>query len=307
MENGMEERTLVNRALYCIHCKSNSRTNPNYSFFRFPKDPKRCAIWKTLIKEDKIKDFTPEQCYNRFRLCCKHFENKMFVHETKTQLKKNAVPMETITITLDSRSPERPTSILRDALLRPPRRVQVMFDHNYAQSVRCPKTSSEVDKRQKTEKNDPSASSTTPYKNDKPIDSMPNVAGDTENNSTLLPLSPPPYCLEETPPESPCCSKNSPTPSSKSSSSPRQKSNKNEPKVSLNAMETAVRIPERNSITNMDDTDYFFLSMSKAVKKLPKIEQTKIKLDLQTAISQAEIRSMVHKVEVQNTSSINIK
>ncbi|XP_044762627.1 uncharacterized protein LOC123319767 isoform X2 [Coccinella septempunctata] len=116
MENGMEERTLVNRALYCIHCKSNSRTNPNYSFFRFPKDPKRCAIWKTLIKEDKIKDFTPEQCYNRFRLCCKHFENKMFVHETKTQLKKNAVPMETITITLDLNPPS-----IRQAIAKPQR------------------------------------------------------------------------------------------------------------------------------------------------------------------------------------------
>lgn len=43
---------------------------------------------------------------------------------------------------------------------------------------------------------------------------------------------------------------------------------------------------------DMDETDLFFLSMSKALKKLPKLDQTKIKLDLHTAISQAEIRDL---------------
>lgn len=43
---------------------------------------------------------------------------------------------------------------------------------------------------------------------------------------------------------------------------------------------------------SMDETDLFFLSMSKALKKLPKLDQSKIKLDLHTAISQAEIRML---------------
>ncbi|CAG9577523.1 unnamed protein product [Danaus chrysippus] len=44
--------------------------------------------------------------------------------------------------------------------------------------------------------------------------------------------------------------------------------------------------------TGLDETDMFFLSMSKAVKALPKLDQTKIKLDLHMAISQAEIRNI---------------
>lgn len=43
---------------------------------------------------------------------------------------------------------------------------------------------------------------------------------------------------------------------------------------------------------DMDETDLFFLSMSKALKKLTKLDQTKIKLDLHSAISQAEIRNL---------------
>lgn len=46
---------------------------------------------------------------------------------------------------------------------------------------------------------------------------------------------------------------------------------------------------------DMDETDLFFFSMSKALKSLPKLDQTKIKLDLHTAISQAEIRNLQGK------------
>lgn len=56
---------------------------------------------------------------------------------------------------------------------------------------------------------------------------------------------------------------------------------------------------------DMDETDLFFLSMSKAVKALPKLDQTKIKLDLHMAISQAEIRQISKTEHVLNTP-INI-
>lgn len=52
---------------------------------------------------------------------------------------------------------------------------------------------------------------------------------------------------------------------------------------------------------DMDETDLFFLSMSKAVKALPKHEQTKIKLDLHKAISDAEIRQISKTEHVLNT------
>ncbi|CAG4936720.1 unnamed protein product [Parnassius apollo] len=50
-----------------------------------------------------------------------------------------------------------------------------------------------------------------------------------------------------------------------------------------------------------DETDLFFLSMSKAVKKLPKLDQTKIKLDLHTAVSQAEIRKLQTQAQILRT------
>lgn len=52
---------------------------------------------------------------------------------------------------------------------------------------------------------------------------------------------------------------------------------------------------------DMDETDLFFLSMSKAIKKLPKLEQSKIKLDLHSAISQAEIRLLEAQNQVRKT------
>lgn len=42
---------------------------------------------------------------------------------------------------------------------------------------------------------------------------------------------------------------------------------------------------------NMDETDIFFLSMSKMIKQLPQVEQAKIKLLLSNSVLQAEIRN----------------
>ncbi|KAH9629001.1 hypothetical protein HF086_007486 [Spodoptera exigua] len=54
----------------------------------------------------------------------------------------------------------------------------------------------------------------------------------------------------------------------------------------------SLRQQKQQSKLDLDETDMFFLSMSKAVKALPKLDQTKIKLDLHMAISQAEIRNI---------------
>lgn len=44
-------------------------------------------------------------------------------------------------------------------------------------------------------------------------------------------------------------------------------------------------------LQSLDDTDMFFLSMSKMTKQLPKIEQSRIKLGLSNSVLSAEIRS----------------
>lgn len=56
------------------------------------------------------------------------------------------------------------------------------------------------------------------------------------------------------------------------------------------------KIGERKNIKpilleNMDETDLFFLSMSKTTKQLPKVVQAKIKLLLSTFVLRAEIRN----------------
>ena len=46
---------------------------------------------------------------------------------------------------------------------------------------------------------------------------------------------------------------------------------------------------EEKTIRDMDETDMFFLSMAKMTKKLPSLEQAKIKLQLSQAVLQAQI------------------
>jgi hypothetical protein len=49
------------------------------------------------------------------------------------------------------------------------------------------------------------------------------------------------------------------------------------------------RHEEKTTIRDMDETDIFFLSMTKMIKKLPSLEQAKIKLQLSQAVLQAQI------------------
>ncbi|KAL3277622.1 hypothetical protein HHI36_012963 [Cryptolaemus montrouzieri] len=52
-------------------------------------------------------------------------------------------------------------------------------------------------------------------------------------------------------------------------------------------MKTSQEINTRRE--ELDDLDTFFLSMSKSIKKLPKVDQIRIKMDLLKAISEAEL------------------
>ncbi|KAF2903986.1 hypothetical protein ILUMI_02186 [Ignelater luminosus] len=77
----------------CCAIGCNSSTgNPDISLFRFPKDHERCNIWKTKIKNGNIDKFTAEMCYNKLRLCSKHFEIEMFSSMQMNRLKSTAIP-----------------------------------------------------------------------------------------------------------------------------------------------------------------------------------------------------------------------
>ncbi|XP_075982560.1 uncharacterized protein LOC142980873 [Anticarsia gemmatalis] len=49
-------------------------------------------------------------------------------------------------------------------------------------------------------------------------------------------------------------------------------------------------ISQRND--ELDEIDYFFLSMSKMVKRLPRLDQIRIKMDLHEAVSKAELKQL---------------
>ncbi|XP_045446752.1 uncharacterized protein LOC123654938 [Melitaea cinxia] len=97
-------------------------------------------------------------------------------------------------------------------------------------------------------------------------------------------------------PESPSDFRSDSQQSNLSSYSQRSPSLKRKPDLAdiYDMMKTqhSLRQQKQQSKLDLDETDMFFLSMSKAVKALPKLDQTKIKLDLHMAISQAEIRNI---------------
>ena len=61
---------------------------------------------------------------------------------------------------------------------------------------------------------------------------------------------------------------------------------------------------EENTIQDMDETDMFFLSMAKMTKKLPSLEQAKIKLQLSQAVFEAQIALQDQKERPRSTASV---
>lgn len=92
---------------YCVapNCKKNAKTNPELSYFRFPKDRERCLAWIAKIKKGHdFLHYTPEQCHLRYRLCSLHFEDTKFSSLLKNRLKKTAIP----TLCIDANSDDTP-------------------------------------------------------------------------------------------------------------------------------------------------------------------------------------------------------
>ncbi|CAG9814653.1 unnamed protein product [Phaedon cochleariae] len=79
---------------YCCVCNKNSRHEKNISFFRFPKDERRFAEWKAILQLEKIASYSSQYCYDHFRICSFHFDEKMFASMQKNRLKKSAIPIQ---------------------------------------------------------------------------------------------------------------------------------------------------------------------------------------------------------------------
>lgn len=114
----------------------------------------------------------------------------------------------------------------------------------------------------------------------------------TDNfDDTETKYSPPPspevviYAESPTYPESMVSHTSSPQAKKRKASS----CNDNYPDFMIEMMKSSY---ETQKIQEMDDLDTFFLSMSKMVKKLPKIDQINIKMDLLKAVTEAEVRQL---------------
>jgi len=64
------------------------------------------------------------------------------------------------------------------------------------------------------------------------------------------------------------------------------------------------RRKENTTIWDMDETHMFFLSMAKMTKKLPSLEQAKIKLKLSQAVLQAQIALEEQQERPRSTVSV---
>ncbi|KAJ8957507.1 hypothetical protein NQ318_020540, partial [Aromia moschata] len=79
---------------YCTvkGCFKRTGTDTELSFFRFPKDPARSAIWVKNCGRDDLMKSTPANLHSAYVVCNLHFEKDMFSSLLMNRLKKNSVP-----------------------------------------------------------------------------------------------------------------------------------------------------------------------------------------------------------------------
>ncbi|CAI6353718.1 unnamed protein product [Macrosiphum euphorbiae] len=74
------------------NCRSHILNKDELSFFTFPKDPARCAVWIENCKCDQLKSTNNLPANTKYRICSLHFETDMFSNFQKNRLKPEAVP-----------------------------------------------------------------------------------------------------------------------------------------------------------------------------------------------------------------------
>ncbi|XP_047022158.1 transcription factor Adf-1-like [Helicoverpa zea] len=73
----------------------------------------------------------------------------------------------------------------------------------------------------------------------------------------------------------------------------------------VDVMKTTQDMRQKRGVPDMDENDYFFLSMSKQLKKLPKTDQAEIKFQLHKLIHDSEMKMLNNRERILNTP-INI-
>ncbi|CAG9823908.1 unnamed protein product [Phaedon cochleariae] len=58
------------------------------------KKTERFAEWKAILQLEKIASYSSQYCYDHFRICSFHFDEKMFASMQKNRLKKSDIPIQ---------------------------------------------------------------------------------------------------------------------------------------------------------------------------------------------------------------------
>ena len=92
------ENKRINKTKYCAAtlCDNNRRKNPDLSFFKFPKNERRCSQWlkaagREEVMHKKLNDFASYSNQNLI-LCANHFEMHMFRDGRLNRLGSDASP-----------------------------------------------------------------------------------------------------------------------------------------------------------------------------------------------------------------------
>ncbi|KAJ8916717.1 hypothetical protein NQ315_013921 [Exocentrus adspersus] len=81
--------------VYCSVFGCTTKRGTGLSFFRCPKDETRCPIWRKRLGfygNHRYASITPEQCYERIKICSLHFTDNSFMTISKQRLNYDAVP-----------------------------------------------------------------------------------------------------------------------------------------------------------------------------------------------------------------------
>ena len=79
---------------YCCasNCFNKFYENKAISYFRFPKEEKRCKVWVANMQLHQFSNLCAAELNKRFRLCSAHFEQSQFINCKRNCLTWNAIP-----------------------------------------------------------------------------------------------------------------------------------------------------------------------------------------------------------------------
>ncbi len=81
-----------------MYCSKSKWSNPEMSFFSFPREEKRCKKWVQFIRRQDLLNKSGKlsksvgYCHRNLRLCSDHFEDSQFMNPKKKKLVWNALP-----------------------------------------------------------------------------------------------------------------------------------------------------------------------------------------------------------------------